>query len=424
MEVVRIVMLGMTGVLLGLFLKGTRPEYSVYLSLAAGILIVFYMTSKLSYLFSSVMKIQDYLPLDIEYLSTLLKIIGITYIGQFSSGICKDAGYGSIGAQIEIFTKALYYGFIRAGAPGSYGNHTRFSVMRRKNRQKKTALLFFLLFWGILFSAQPVPAAGKNGASIGEEAGIIPEEEAAAETAKQRSDQGENQAKEGTGDQNEASSGGGTAAGTGGKPGGSSGRTGTGRDAGSGKRTAGGRYLQYPGSIGEDTFGRRGFFHGFPDRNRKKFHIRSSAGRPGSAFSGWRCWWSWRLCSLILLTCFPAVRRERPAFTGIYAPAGSLAPFFRKPERRTVWKSGGSDSFYAGFDAFLFSGSNGSLRTATAMVFYEMVLGVIFLIQTLLLKAVIPGIQAYVIIQLINYLHKEDFLSKLAELLKTAWSGP
>ena len=105
MEVVRIVMLGMTGVLLGLFLKGTRPEYSVYLSLAAGILIFFYMTDKLSYLFSSVMKIQDYLPVDIEYLTTLLKIIGITYIGQFSSGICKDAGYGSIGAQIEIFTK-------------------------------------------------------------------------------------------------------------------------------------------------------------------------------------------------------------------------------------------------------------------------------------------------------------------------------
>ena len=105
MEVVRIVMLGLTGVRLVLFLKGTRPEYSVYLSLAAGILIFFYMTDKLSYLFSSVMKIQDYLPVDIEYLTTLLKIIGITYIGQFSSGICKDAGYGSIGAQIEIFTK-------------------------------------------------------------------------------------------------------------------------------------------------------------------------------------------------------------------------------------------------------------------------------------------------------------------------------
>ena len=105
MEVVRIVMLGMTGVLLGLFLKGTRPEYSVYLSLAAGILIFFYMTDKLSYLFSSVMKIQDYLPVDIEYLTTLLKIIGITYIGQFGAGLCKDAGYSSIAGQIELFSK-------------------------------------------------------------------------------------------------------------------------------------------------------------------------------------------------------------------------------------------------------------------------------------------------------------------------------
>lgn len=52
------------------------------------------------------------------------------------------------------------------------------------------------------------------------------------------------------------------------------------------------------------------------------------------------------------------------------------------------------------------------------MIFYEAVLAVIFLVQVILLKAVLPAIQAYVIIQLINFLHKEDFLSKLAELLK------
>lgn len=98
-------MLGFTGVFLGLVLKGSKPEYSVYISLAVGILIFMYMAQKLSYLFSSVLKIQDYLPLEEKYLSTLLKIIGVTYIGQFSSNICKDAGYGSIAGQIEIFTK-------------------------------------------------------------------------------------------------------------------------------------------------------------------------------------------------------------------------------------------------------------------------------------------------------------------------------
>ena len=39
MEVLKVVMLGMTGMLLGILLKGTRPEYSVYLSLAAVICI-------------------------------------------------------------------------------------------------------------------------------------------------------------------------------------------------------------------------------------------------------------------------------------------------------------------------------------------------------------------------------------------------
>lgn len=56
---------------------------------------------------------------------------------------------------------------------------------------------------------------------------------------------------------------------------------------------------------------------------------------------------------------------------------------------------------------------------ATAMVFYEMVLAVIFLIQMVLLKAVLPGIQAYVVLELVNYLHKEDFLSKTGDLIRT-----
>ncbi len=105
MDVVKIVMLGFTGMFLGLVLKGSKPEYSMYISLAVGILIFMYMTQKLSYLFSSVLKIQDYLPLDEKYLATLLKVIGVTYIGQFSSNICKDAGYGAIASQLEIFAK-------------------------------------------------------------------------------------------------------------------------------------------------------------------------------------------------------------------------------------------------------------------------------------------------------------------------------
>lgn len=105
MEVVKIVMIGITGVLLALFLKESKPEYSVYLSLVIGICILGYAVGKLSYLFESIKKIQEFLPVDEKYVIVLLKMTGVTYIGQFSSSICKDAGYAAIAGQIELFVK-------------------------------------------------------------------------------------------------------------------------------------------------------------------------------------------------------------------------------------------------------------------------------------------------------------------------------
>ena len=43
--------------------------------------------------------------MDPEYFLTLIKLIGITYIGQFSAGICKEAGYQATAAQSELFCK-------------------------------------------------------------------------------------------------------------------------------------------------------------------------------------------------------------------------------------------------------------------------------------------------------------------------------
>lgn len=105
MEVVKIVMIGITGVLLALFLKESKPEYSVYLSFAVGICILGYAVEKLSYLFESIKKIQEFLPVDEKYVLVLLKMTGATYIGQFSSSICKNAGYAAIAGQIELFVK-------------------------------------------------------------------------------------------------------------------------------------------------------------------------------------------------------------------------------------------------------------------------------------------------------------------------------
>lgn len=103
MEIIRISVVGIAGVFLAILVKQVRPEYSLYITMAAGIAILFYSAGKLSYLLSSLRKIQQYVPVDPMYMTILLKMIGITYIGQFCAGICKDAGYSTVAGQIEIF---------------------------------------------------------------------------------------------------------------------------------------------------------------------------------------------------------------------------------------------------------------------------------------------------------------------------------
>lgn len=105
MTVMTIAVIGLAAVLLAVQLKGVKGEYGTYLIISAGVLIFFYGISKLETILATMEKIQGYIKINNVYLNTLMKMVGITYIAEFTSGICKDAGYGSIGTQIEVFGK-------------------------------------------------------------------------------------------------------------------------------------------------------------------------------------------------------------------------------------------------------------------------------------------------------------------------------
>ena len=105
MDIVKISMFGVCVVMLGFILKGTRPEYASFISMAVGLLILGLAVGKVSYLFETLERLRQSLPVDGSYITSLVKIIGITYIGQFSSAIFKDAGHQAISAQIDLFCK-------------------------------------------------------------------------------------------------------------------------------------------------------------------------------------------------------------------------------------------------------------------------------------------------------------------------------
>lgn len=105
MNSIQIALLGVVGTLLALQFKRGKSEYGIYVSLAVSLFLFLCMLSRLEIFVRTVKKIADYIKLDAGQMSILLKMAGVTYVAEFASGICKDAGYQNIAVQIEIFTK-------------------------------------------------------------------------------------------------------------------------------------------------------------------------------------------------------------------------------------------------------------------------------------------------------------------------------
>lgn len=105
MDVLKVGMLGIAGVMLALQFRTNKSEYGMYIGFGICLLIFSFVVSGLTSLFDNMGVLQSYIGEDNTYFHILLKVIGITYICEFCSGICKDAGYSSISGQIEIFGK-------------------------------------------------------------------------------------------------------------------------------------------------------------------------------------------------------------------------------------------------------------------------------------------------------------------------------
>ncbi len=105
MTIVNAAIIGIIAVIISIQFKSGRNEYGIYIALTACAIIFFYGLSKMSVLIDVVNRMSSYVSISSTYIAVLVKIIGITYIAEFSSDICKDSGYSAIANQIQIFGK-------------------------------------------------------------------------------------------------------------------------------------------------------------------------------------------------------------------------------------------------------------------------------------------------------------------------------
>ncbi len=85
--------------------KSFKAEYGIYISIGICILATTLVLSQLEYLIEVVDIIRSYIGLDQVYISTMLKIVGISYVAEFASDVCKDCGYSSMANQVQVVGK-------------------------------------------------------------------------------------------------------------------------------------------------------------------------------------------------------------------------------------------------------------------------------------------------------------------------------
>jgi len=106
-EIMQIAGLGLVAAVLAVTIRHNKPELAMLLSVATGLMIFLAVLGKIGAVVDILKELSERADLNAIYLTTLLKIVGISYIADFSAQICRDAGEGAVGAKIEFAAKIL-----------------------------------------------------------------------------------------------------------------------------------------------------------------------------------------------------------------------------------------------------------------------------------------------------------------------------
>lgn len=92
-------------VLIAIKIKDMDSGYGVILSMAGCVMVMYFVVSRFRQITDYIDRITAYISVNITYIDVILKMIGLAYVCQFSSNLCRDAGYNAIASQVEMAGK-------------------------------------------------------------------------------------------------------------------------------------------------------------------------------------------------------------------------------------------------------------------------------------------------------------------------------
>lgn len=107
MNILQVAALGIIAAILVVLLKESKPELAVLLGTAAGVIMIITVVDELYEVVESFYNIAATSGIAEGIFTTVLKIIGIGYVSEFSANVCADSGCKSVGDKILFAGKII-----------------------------------------------------------------------------------------------------------------------------------------------------------------------------------------------------------------------------------------------------------------------------------------------------------------------------
>ncbi|MDP2871716.1 MAG: stage III sporulation protein AD [Bacillota bacterium] len=107
MDIARVVAFAFIAVVLVVVLRQERPELAMLVGAAAGAMLVLQMLGPLGQAVTALADLAGRAKVERFYLDTVLRVIGVAYLAEFGSQICRDAGEGALASKVELAGKVL-----------------------------------------------------------------------------------------------------------------------------------------------------------------------------------------------------------------------------------------------------------------------------------------------------------------------------
>ncbi len=107
MDIIKIIGIGLIAVIIVIILKQYKPEFTIYVSICAGIIILGLVMTRLSGIIQLLTELSNKVSDTNGFLTVLIKITGIAFLTEFAVSICKDSGESAIASKVDLGGKVI-----------------------------------------------------------------------------------------------------------------------------------------------------------------------------------------------------------------------------------------------------------------------------------------------------------------------------